>query len=180
MICISLSPPYGTLIALLLKQFETRGWQTSYRGQLGIHQTAAPGPRGTTEAVLWDRCLSDPFGAPLLGAGYGNPARLPRGKIVAVVDLAECFPTALRNGRACYGYVTAADGHGHAPYTDIVEVSAQEQAFGDYSAGRFAWQLANVRALPEPVPARGMPGLWRCDAATTAEIARQLGKAVPA
>ena len=28
----------------------------------------------------------------------------------------------------------------------------QERAFGDYGPGRFAWLLADIRALPEPIP----------------------------
>lgn len=153
MICISLSPPYGTLIALLLKRIETRGWATSHRGPLGIHQTAAPGPSRTTEAALWDLCLSDPFRAPLLAAGYGNPARLPRGKIVAVVELVDCLPTA---GPRVNG--------GGPKYADWVhELSGQERAFGDYTPGRYGWKLDNVRVLETPIPAHGMPGLWRYD-----------------
>lgn len=166
MICISLSPPYATLIALLLKKFETRGWSTTHRGTLAIHQTAAPGPRGTTEAALWELCLSDPFRAPLLSAGYGNPARLPRGKIVAVVDMVDCLPTAGRRS----------ENGGGPKYADWVhELSSMERAFGDYAPGRYGWKLANVRALAEPVPARGMPGLWHCDAAQVAAIEAQIG-----
>jgi hypothetical protein len=35
-----------------------------------------------------------------------------------------------------------------------------EVPFGDYTPGRFAWVLAAVRALAEPIPARGAFGLW--------------------
>jgi activating signal cointegrator 1 len=172
---ISLSPPYGSLVAALLKRIETRGWATTYRGPLGIHQTAAPGPKGTTEAALWDRCLSAPFAAPLLAAGLGNPARLPRGKIVAVVELVDCWPTTIRNGQACY--CTRVDRRGG--HNDYVDVSDQERAFGDYTPGRYAWLLGNVFALPEPIPARGMPGLWAAPPDVLAQIAAQLGQAVP-
>ena len=39
-------------------------------------------------------------------------------------------------------------------------VTATERAFGNYESGRRALLFANIRALPEPIPARGMPGLW--------------------
>lgn len=154
MICISLSPPYGTLIALGLKRLETRSWSTSHRGLLAIHQTAAPGPRGTTEAALWDRCLSDEIGKALLNAGLGNPARLPRGKIVAVVDLVDCqMIGVLPDGTPAY--------MAYDEFPPVLQaVQEPERSFGLYEAGRYAWLLANVRALPEPVSARGMPGLW--------------------
>lgn len=35
-----------------------------------------------------------------------------------------------------------------------------EEKFGDYSAGRFAWRLSNVRQLAQPIPCKGSLGLW--------------------
>lgn len=32
--------------------------------------------------------------------------------------------------------------------------------FGDYSEGRYAWELADVKQLPEPIRAKGQQGLW--------------------
>ena len=31
---------------------------------------------------------------------------------------------------------------------------------GDYSEGRWVWELSNVEPLSEPIPARGYQGLW--------------------
>lgn len=31
---------------------------------------------------------------------------------------------------------------------------------GDYSDGRYAWELTNVQQLPEPIPVKGKQGLW--------------------
>ncbi len=172
MMCLSVSPPYGTLIALLLKKLETRSWLTNYRGKLAIHQTAAPGPKGMTEAALWELCASAPFGACLQAHGYGSTARLPRGKIVAVVELVDCVPTwATWAAIAPYFTATRGDDYWHVPPPE------PERSFGDYTPGRYAWLLANVVALPNPVPARGMPGLWRCDAATEAAVRAQLDTA---
>jgi len=172
---ISLSPPYGTLIALaathpdLGKKIETRGWATNHRGPLAIHQTAAPGPKGTTEAALWDRCLSGAIGKALLAAGLGNPARLPRGKIVAVVKLRGCLPIG-----------SYYDAPALIPSdTPPILVREQEVAFGDYRPGRWAWLFANIRALPVPVPTRGYQGLWNVPADIEQAIARQLAPGVP-
>lgn len=153
---ISLSPPYGSLIALLLKRIETRSWMTRYRGPLAIHQTQAPGPKGTTEAALWDLCLSEPFKSALASKGVLSPAQLPRGKIVAVVTLHDCRPTteeAAPHKLGWSGYVGD-----RLAYWDLCE---RERAFGDYSPHRWAWLLADVRPLAEPIAARGMPGLWQ-------------------
>ena len=39
---------------------------------------------------------------------------------------------------------------------------ALEQSFGDYSIGRFAWILDDVRRIT-PTPAKGALGLWKCE-----------------
>lgn len=36
----------------------------------------------------------------------------------------------------------------------------QQAPFGDFSPGRYAWLLADVEPLAEPVPAKGRQGLW--------------------
>ncbi|GAA0361169.1 hypothetical protein GCM10009540_96120 [Streptomyces turgidiscabies] len=35
-----------------------------------------------------------------------------------------------------------------------------EYYFGDYSDGRFAWELTEVKQLPQPIPAKGKQRLW--------------------
>ncbi len=49
-----------------------------------------------------------------------------------------------------------------------LEVSALERLYGDYSPGRFAWRLANVRRLTEPIGARGALSLWTPEPETLA------------
>jgi hypothetical protein len=39
----------------------------------------------------------------------------------------------------------------------------RELPFGDFTPGRFAWFLADVRALTEPIAAKGRLGLWEWD-----------------
>ncbi|GIK37899.1 MAG: hypothetical protein BroJett011_17320 [Chloroflexota bacterium] len=35
-----------------------------------------------------------------------------------------------------------------------------ERSFGDYTPGRWAWRLEQIRPLAAPVPATGAWGLW--------------------
>ena len=42
----------------------------------------------------------------------------------------------------------------------ISTLTEDEIALGDYTLGRYAWKLVNVKKLPEPIPARGRQGLW--------------------
>lgn len=39
-------------------------------------------------------------------------------------------------------------------------LSGLERHLGDYTPGRFAWQLADVHRLSEPIGCRGALGLW--------------------
>jgi hypothetical protein len=65
------------------------------------------------------------------------PARLPLGAVIAVVDLTDCV------------WATHVSS----------EVGAIERLYGDYSPGRFAWKLENIRALAVPIGWKGALGL---------------------
>jgi hypothetical protein len=66
------------------------------------------------------------------------PRPFPLGAVVCIVDLMAC----------------------HRVETAGLLVSPYERSWGDWSNGRFAWELANVRVLTPPIPARGAQGLW--------------------
>lgn len=66
------------------------------------------------------------------------PEPMPLGAVVAIADLVTC----------------------HRITTGGLLVSPYERSWGDWSDGRFAWELASVRVLTPPVPARGAQGLW--------------------
>lgn len=135
---LSLWQPWATLVAIESKMFETRHWSTSYRGPLAIHAA-----KKETKA-LYALSLSEPFASNLVGAGYKyNFSSLPFGAFVAVADLVDIFPTE----------------------TIVNSIGEDERAFGDYSPGRFAWKLENLRRI-EPLPAPGHQGLWNIDSVT--------------
>ncbi|HEY3694106.1 ASCH domain-containing protein [Phenylobacterium sp.] len=97
----------------------------------------------------------------------GAPARLchraigqawweqcPLGMVVAIARLRTC-----RRTDAVVEHITRAD-----------------EASGDYTAGRFAWALADVRPLGEPIPAIGRQGLfnWTPPEDLDARVGRRL------
>ncbi|WP_253299501.1 hypothetical protein [Paenibacillus barcinonensis] len=45
-----------------------------------------------------------------------------------------------------------------------------EYHFGDYSDGRFAWQLDDVVQLQEPIPAKGQLGLWNWEDTSSCHV----------
>lgn len=146
MMAITLWQPWATLVAIGAKKWETRSWATKYTGPLAIHAAAcAPKvPDGDDlfdEWLLWER-----FHAVLRGAGYRCPgahrtdgAPLPRGVVVAVVNMVQCRPVdAVRD-----------------------TIGVFERTFGNYTDGRWAWQLEDVRQVVPPIPYRGRQQLWR-------------------
>ena len=158
---ITLTQPYASLVAVGAKKIETRSWSTGYRGPIAIHAGQGLGPVGG-ERGLVELVRSEPFhGALLAGLGEFGTWDLPRGAIVAVATLVDCV-------RA------TGDGYIEHRATRLLDkVSAQERAFGDYSPGRYAWLLADVRRLPEPIPARGALGLWTVPAEIEAQIVKE-------
>lgn len=159
---ITLTQPWATLIAIGAKKIETRSWGTSYRGPLAIHAAKGLGPGGINAYL--ERCTaSEPIYAALNDAGLvpftwdaDALLALPRGAIVAVCTLADCRPTDEREAQYKGGWFKSMS----ATTTRFWELTDQERAFGNYTPRRLAWLLADVRALPEPIPARGALGLW--------------------
>ena len=163
---LTLTQPWATLAAIGAKKIETRNWSTSYRGSLAIHAAKGYGKGGMKAHKAL--CGTEPFCSVLSAACERHYAPysglkelvehpfMPTGAIVAVCELAAIWPTTVRNGEACY--CTRVDRRGG--HNEYVIVDDQERAFGDYTPGRYAWLLADIRALPEPIPAKGALGLW--------------------
>lgn len=152
---ITLTQPWATLVAIGAKRIETRGWSTSYRGPLAIHAAKGIASVGGAEGLM-RLCRSEPFRSTLLAAHYlGTPA-LPRGAIVATCELVAVLRTE-NTPIGARGETVIIDSS--AEYR-VITMTDHEIAFGDYSPGRYAWILADIRALPEPIPAKGALSLW--------------------
>jgi hypothetical protein len=107
-------------------------------------------------------CSLSPYRQVLARHGYPDASTLPLGAIIAVgelVDVMKFARTSLREVRA-----RARAG----------ELPPHEADFGDFSPGRYGWVLGKVRALPQPIPVRGMLGLWEVPGEIEREIERQL------
>ncbi|MNP72839.1 hypothetical protein D3C76_1694650 [compost metagenome] len=78
---------------------------------------------------------------------------MPTGVVVAMAELVECYEVHIdHTGNA----VLMRDG---VPKIWMGKDSI-EFHFGFYGHGRFAWELADVKMLPEPIPAKGQQGIW--------------------
>jgi hypothetical protein len=148
---ISLQQPWATLVAMGLKQVETRSWSTKHRGRLAIHATKKlPGswhPFRDEHFIeaLEPACGLNEFGVPDL-------SKLPTGAVVAFVDVLDVIDT-VEQVDALEEFVAIGD-------MDAREL-ARELAFGDFTPGRFAWVLGHVTPLRPPGFAfRGAQRLW--------------------
>ena len=131
---LTLQQPWASLVAHHLKKFETRSWPMpeSVLGEdLAIHAS------GKLTPFARGLCFQDRFREALNIMGF-LPEDLPLGAIVAVVRPVRCVTTA----------------------TAVRQVSPTERAFGDFSPGRHATELAHIRRLSRPVPCRGALGIW--------------------
>lgn len=148
---LTLTQPWASLVAIGAKSYETRGWSTGYRGPLAIHAAKGLGSVGGGHGLL-KLCKQEPFASALAPLAYdlepsespwrlsgGRGLDLPLGVIVAVCELEDIYPVA-----ECVQRLRGSN----------------EIAFGDFSAGRYAWRLANVIRLEHPIEARGALGLW--------------------
>ncbi|WP_374724125.1 ASCH domain-containing protein [Calidifontibacillus erzurumensis] len=138
---ITIKQPWATLIALGEKRFETRSWQTKYRGKIAIH---------AGKSVDKKACDEDEIKRALLKHGISSYKDLPTGVILATANLIYCHKV-----KEDYGKV------GKIAVTESgLIIKGDEYCFGDYTEGRYAWELSNVERLAESVPAKGQLSLW--------------------
>ena len=124
---LTLTQPWATLVALGLKRYETRSWDTGYRGLVAIH-AAKKFPRDAQRLSQ-----AEPF----LTATNRPPDEFPRGVILCIVRVLSSVPT-----------------------MNITPPESPELDFGDFGPGRYAWVLKSVLLFGNPIPCRGMLGLW--------------------
>jgi activating signal cointegrator 1 len=126
------------LIALGEKRFETRSWQTKYRGELAIH---------ASKVIDREACKFPPITNTLNKHGIVMVNDLPTGLIIATCQIDGCCKVA--------------DNLVGSAFLDNLElITDNEYNFGDYSEGRYAWELSNIKLLDKPIPAKGQLSLW--------------------
>lgn len=144
---ITIKQPWATLIAVGEKKYETRSWFTHFRGPLAIH---------AGKIVDKTACMSEPLRSVLAKHGYGSPEDLPTGAVIAVGELSACFQIRPMAEEEEDVVLVNEAGLIHLdPERDAFEIS-----FGDYSEGRYAWEIRSLNKLTVPTPRQGKLGLW--------------------
>lgn len=136
---LALSRPWTELVLAGIKPVENRSWQTPYHGTIVIH-----GAKSYDDAALAvlgelsvDGMLSPEDYEALDGCALHRDA--PTGYL-GVVDVVDCHHS---DDLLCVPRETSAD-------------VCSDWAF----AGSYHWRLANPRRFPQPLPGRGMLGLF--------------------
>lgn len=169
--------PWASLIACGAKQYETRSWPTKYRGPIAIHAAI----KDPCKLPLLDKAELERFTWEEIDArrcpGW---CLMPRGKIIATAELVEVWNikgihrlpdkiNGVQTGAAAEGgpYVLAVlesmsrkKAVKNVTYFQHLGITEKEIALGDWTPGRYAWELANVKPLPRPIPVKGKQGLW--------------------
>lgn len=86
--------------------------------------------------------------------GIMNPDDLPRGAIIATAELVECHRMGIEPKTH---HIALYDSRGKQ---SSIPIGTMETLFGDWTPGRYAWEFANMRMLPEPIPAKGGQRIW--------------------
>ncbi len=147
---------WASAIVLRLKKYETRDWQidpaTSQLAQMPVAGLAGIVGGGmaiaihaglTDTAEYRDLFRRDPFRSQFAACGVTDFDQLPRGYVLGIVSLVKIHPVV----------------------NVLPTISPVERAFGDFSAGRFAWEFSeDVFRFNEPVPARGSRKVWNWEA----------------
>lgn len=127
-----------------------------------------------------DLCTDEPFFTALMWNLPTNPShrgiadRFTRGAVIATCRLLDVVPIRhhqekSNGGPWCTviepGYEREFPAHSVVARLSVGNGVPQsfgidESSFGDYTPGRFAWILADVQKLPDPIPAKGALGLW--------------------
>lgn len=134
---ITIHQPWATLIAIGAKRYETRSWSTKHRGPLAIH---------AAKKIDLSACREGVIRSVLAEYGYYEE-NLPTGLIVATSMLKDCIKSV----------ETWTDGY---VLENGLYIYSPEYEYGDFTPGRFAWELTDVKQLEKPILAKGQQGLW--------------------
>jgi hypothetical protein len=137
---ISLWQPYASLIQAGAKRWETRSWNTHYRGPLVICSTKTGYSKRELNKLLLREVFQKAL-SPLIDEDRAVKIDdLPTGQALSLVQLTNVIPTERLSLSAYKG----------------------ERVFGDFAPGRYAWQLEDIEPL-QPFPVTGKQGFFELD-----------------
>lgn len=130
---LTILQPWASLIIWGEKNFETRGWRTSYRGLLAIHAAK----KDFTRQIEKADDIYFPFFRNAI-ARHAPDGILPTGVMLGIVEVLDVIATC----------------------TLTNTISPKERVFGDWGLGRYAWHIDVKEVFEKPIPCSGHQGLW--------------------
>ncbi len=153
--------PYADLIRVGAKQYETRGWDTKYRGKLLIHAGKTPVP---FSEISVDAIPTISAALKVDGGAMGWC-----GAFVAIADLVEIW-LIIRDADKAHLITPTRP---NSPMKHRI-ISGDELRFGDFRDGRYAWELQNVQPIPNAIYCRGNQRLWEPPDSVIDEVLKAL------
>ena len=140
---LSLIQPWASLVACGVKLHETRGWAVPSTRKIPFRM-AIHASASKVERALPLSLLQ------LCARLFGNDWAmiLPRGKILAIVTVVACDKA----------------------HEIVHRLRGEDALCGNFARGRWAWGMAEIEKLEEPIAARGALGLWEWDEGGTGAV----------
>lgn len=145
---ITIWQPWASLVMMGAKQYETRSWQTKHRGPLAIH---AGQSRHTVDLIYTNPIIRTHYHAKHML----DERAIPFSAVLGVVLLMECFEVQPAGEHETTLMRTTEKNHARETW-----LKQDESRLGDFTPGRFAWELRVVEIFRSPIRARGSQGLW--------------------
>ncbi len=83
--CLTVLQPHATLLMIGgVKPYETRSWNTNWRGPIAIHAG-----KGVSDTLL---ARIEPYKSALAATGRTLPEHLPLGCVLGIVEIIDCIP----------------------------------------------------------------------------------------
>lgn len=186
---LTLKQPWATLVATGHKMIETRSWQTSYRGLIGIHASASIGRK---ECILSGQ---EPFRTALHSNQYFTGLRGAGVCRICGCTEQDCRQCIEDTGKPCTWIneqhdlcsACADDKFFEMPTGELLAIARLERCvifpdpeqqvlfegkdkfvppsppelnFGDFTPGRYGWIFSTIYELVKPIPMKGALSLW--------------------
>lgn len=127
---LTLLQPWATLVVIGAKKVETRGFNTKFNGEILIH---ASSDRSPVESLLR---------RPVFAEALSEVKELPFGAIIGCVSIAGTFKTEEADTFFFESDRFFGDAKTEYEAEKNWEINVKrEKAFGDYSPGRYGWEL---------------------------------------
>lgn len=156
---VTLWQPWRRFLLVALRSMKPGAGGLITGGPIAIHAAAG---RVTMKGVPASHvyrmvAVLEPMTRDLAAATMYAPLELlPRGVVITTAELVGCHEVFADEFEVNYNYTR----YILRSSCDREYIQGEELLFGDWTAGRCAWEFENMKMLPEPIPAKGAQRIW--------------------